>query len=98
MGIINIDMKIAKVQSKVLTTALNEKRKEFSILSMYLGDFKIDGDCIISQYIDADKIELKDAVFDYCFNERESESLFSLAERILGKKIIDMNVIKIISI
>jgi hypothetical protein len=93
----------ARIQSKVLTTALNNEHiKDFGVLSMYLQWFDKDGDCIISDYEitgeNEGRIGLKDALSDYFFNERESEGLWELAEKLLGKKIIDMKVIKIVSI
>lgn len=95
-------MKLAKIRSKVLTTALDEKHiKDFGVLSMYLQCFGKEGDCIISDFTrEGDKIRLglKDALSDYFFNERESEKLWELAEFLIGKKLIDMKVIKAVEI
>lgn len=89
-------MKICKVRSKVLITAL--RSKEYGVLSMYLGSVKIDKDdtFVCEMVKDENKWipELKLSLQDYFFNESESEKLWSLAETLLGRKYIDLNVTK----
>lgn len=89
-------MKICKVHSKVLITAL--RSKEFGVLSMYLGGVKIDRDdtFVCEMVQDGNKWipDLKLGLQDYFFNESESEKLWELSETILGKKFIDLNVVK----
>ena len=92
----------ARVQSKVLTTALNEEHiKDFGVLSMYLQWFDKDGDCFISDIREFDgksTTGLRLSLEDYFFNERESEELWKLAKKLLGKKTIDMKILKIVSL
>lgn len=89
-------MKICKVHSKVLITAL--RSKEFGVLSMYLGGVKIDKDdtfvCEMVQDENKWIPDLKLGLQDYFFNEPESKKLWSLAETLLGRKYIDLNVTK----
>lgn len=89
-------MKICKVRSKVLITAL--RSKEFGVLSMYLGGVKIDRDdtfvCEMVQDENKWIPDLKLGLQDYFFNEPESKKLWELSETILGKKFVDLNVVK----
>lgn len=94
--------KYARIQSKVLTTALDEEHiKDFGVLSMYLQWFDKDEDCIISDIKEINgkpTTSLSLALQDYFFNERESKKLWLLSEKIIGERTIDMKVIKIISL
>lgn len=89
-------MKICKVHSKVLITAL--RSKEFGVLSMYLSGVKIDKDdtFVCEMVKDENKWipDIKLSLQDYFFNESESKKLWSLAETLLGRKYIDLNVTK----
>ena len=91
-------MKYAKIRSKVLTEALKDHKK-FGVLDMYLNTFHKEGDCLISDVTEENgetRIGLKDAIFDYFFNERESKELWSLAEKLIGKRRIDMKIINVV--
>ena len=86
-------MKLARIQSKVLYTA----KQELPILNMYLSIFKTDQDCFITEIKD-NTTQLKAVLEDYCFNEKESEKIWSIAEKIRGTRAIDLKVIKTVEI
>lgn len=87
-------MLLAKVQSRVLSTA----RKELPVLNMYLSIFKItDQICFISE-VKNKEMQLKAVLEDYFFNEKESPKLWDIAEKIEGKKTIDLKVIALVEL
>ena len=98
-------MKIAKVQSKVLDEAL--KTKKFPSLRVYIAGFRgfertLDG-CFISKVIEncegSSILEIKLSLQDYFFNEyHESSSLWKFAEKLLGKQLVDLKVINIVTL
>ena len=98
-------MKIAKVQSKVLDEALKSKR--FPSLCMYISGFggfeRTDDRCFISKVVkDSDGspiLDIKLALQDYFFNEyNEYPSLWKFAENLLGKQLVDLKIINIVSL
>ena len=98
-------MKIAKVRSIVLSKALEDYRT-FSALHMYIagfGGFERDEEgYFISKIVDdcgTPTLDIRLALQDYLFNEyQEYDKLWELAEKILGKKTIDLDVIKIVEL
>jgi hypothetical protein len=80
----------------VLITAL--RSKEFGVLSMYLGGVKIDKDdtfvCEMVQYENKCIPDLKLGLQDYFFNEPESKKLWELSLKLLGRKFVDLSVVK----
>ena len=97
-------MKLYKVRSVVLSTALQpERRDEFSALRMYIDDFKRTEDgCFLTEINPSpysNELLLRDALSDYLFNEyQEYPKLWELAEKLRGKKSIDLDVVKVIEI
>lgn len=98
-------MKLAKVQSKVLDEALKTKR--FPSLHMYIAGFsgfeRTDDGCFISKIVkdsdDSPILEIKLALQDYFFNEyHEYSSLWKFAENLLGKQLVDLKVINIVTL
>lgn len=91
-------MKIARIRSVVLNKALQDK--SFFALRMYLDGVQRDnrnGDFIDELIVDEGKEipKFKLNLFDYCFNEQESERLYALAKELIGKETIDLQVISI---
>lgn len=86
-------MKLARIQSRVLYTA----RQELPILNMYLGIFKTEKDCIITE-VTKNSTQLKDTLDDYCFNEKESKKMWDIAEKLRGTRAIDLKIIKTVEI
>lgn len=86
-------MKLAKIQSRVLYIA----RQELPILNMYLGIFKTEKDCIITEVLEK-STQLKDVLDDYCFNEKESKKMWDIAEKLRGTRAVDLKVIKTVEI
>lgn len=86
-------MKLAKIQSKVLYAA----RQELPILNMYLSIFKTEKDCFITEVQDK-STQLRAVIDDYCFNEKESNKLWDIAEKIRGTRAVDLKVIKTVEI
>ncbi len=89
-------MVLLKVQSKVLSTAL--QNKEMHMLKMYLDSFQRteDGCFICREVNDPDDGLIPDirlSIFDYTFNERESEKIWKIAKEVLGKESIDFKTI-----
>lgn len=85
-------MKIAKIQSVVLSEAL--KTRQFFTLSCYLGNFMRNEGCFISQWNEAQRMwDIRCTLLDYISNEIESEQLFQLAEKLTGRKAIDLNIV-----
>lgn len=90
-------MKFARIKSVVLSKALQSK--EFKMLRMYLSNFKKEGEYFITSYNNyCDEWSLKSTLADYLFNERESESLWELAEKTIGSKKIDLTIIKVVEV
>lgn len=98
-------MKIAKVQSKVLDEAL--KTKKFPSLHMYIAGFggfeRTSDGCFVSKVVkDSDGspiLEIKLALQDYFFNEyHEYPNLWKFAEKLLGKQLVDLKVINIVTL
>lgn len=88
-------MKISRVKSQVLAKALDSK--QFGVLAMYLDSFTRKGDEFITDYQGED-MGIKLCLQDYCFNERESENLWKLAEEMRGAKKIDLKILKTVEI
>lgn len=89
-------MVLLKVQSKVLSAAL--QNKEMHMLRMYLGSFQRteDGCFICKEVNDPDDGIIPDirlSLFDYTFNERESKKIWKIAKEVLGKETIDLKTI-----
>lgn len=89
-------MVLLKVQSKVLSTAL--QNKEMHMLRMYLGSFQRteDGCFVCREVDDPDDGKIADirlSLFDYTFNERESKKLWQIAKETIGKETIDLKTI-----
>lgn len=89
-------MVLLKVQSKVLSTAL--QNKEMHMLKIYLDSFQRteDGCFICREVNDPDDGLIPDirlSIFDYTFNERESEKIWKIAKEVLGKESIDFKTI-----
>lgn len=90
-------MILLKVQSRVLSAALQDK--EMFALRMYLDSYKRteDGCFICREVNDPDDGIIPDirlSLFDYTFNERESEKLWQIAKEILGEESVDLKTIK----
>jgi len=90
-------MVLLKVQSKVLSTAL--QNKEMHMLRMYLDSFQRTEDgCFICREVndpeDGLVPDIHLSLFDYTFNERESEKIWQIAKEVLGKETIDLKTIK----
>jgi len=96
-------MKIAKIKSVVLDKALQD-RKNFWTLSVYLGEYRRTEDgCFISEIVkdcDGWTTNLRLSLHDYFFNEegQEAEKLWDLAEKLIGKKIVDFKCVKIVEL
>ena len=90
-------MLIAIVESKVLSEALKRKHDMFC-LNVYLSDYKrTEKGYFVCQVVkDGDKptLDIKLSLFDYTFNERESEKLWEIAKQVSGVETIDFNIIK----
>ena len=91
-------MKIAKVESKVLNEAL--KTKEFFGLDCYLCFFQRtpEGHFIsdITEFDGKPTLSIRLSLEDYLFNEgQEAEKIWDIAERINGKRTIDLKVLAI---
>lgn len=85
-------MKIGKIQSRVLSKALESKR--FFSLSCYLDSYKRQDEYFISiWHTDENMWDIRVTLCDYCANEPESEELFKFAEELTGKKTIDLTTI-----
>ena len=89
-------MVLLKVQSKVLSVAL--QNKEMHMLKMYLGSFQRTEDgCFVRKEVnDPDDGLIPDirlSIFDYTFNERESKKIWEIAKEVLGKETINFKTI-----
>lgn len=89
-------MVLLKVKSEVLNSALQDRT--MSALRMYLSSYKRteDGCFVCQETKDSDgKIipDIKLSLFDYTFNERESDKIWKIAKDLLGKEIIDLKTI-----
>ena len=89
-------MILLKVQSKVLSAAL--QNKEMHMLRIYLGSFQRteDGCFVCREVNDPDDGIIPDirlSLFDYTFNERESNKIWEIAKKVLGKETIDLKTI-----
>ena len=98
-------MRIAKVQSKVLNEAL--KTNEFPSLHMYIAGFggfeRTSDGCFVSKVVkDSDNkavLDIRLALEDYFFNEyHEYNKLWEFAEKIIGKKEVDLTVVNIVTL
>lgn len=98
-------MKLAKVKSVVLDEALKSRR--FQSLHMYIAGFggfeRTSDGCFISKVVkDSDNkpvLDIRLALEDYFFNEyHEYPALWEFAEKILGKKEVDLTVINIVTL
>ena len=98
-------MRIAKVQSKVLEEALRSKK--FPSLHMYIAGFggfeRTSDGCFVSKIVkDSDNkpvLEIRLSLEDYFFNEyHEYHQLWDFAEKVLGKKEVDLIVINIVTL
>lgn len=90
-------MVLLKVQSKVLSTALQDK--EMYMLRRYLSSFQRteDGCFVCREVNDPDDGIIPDirlSIFDYTFNECESKKIWKIAKEVLGKETIDLRTIK----
>ena len=89
-------MVLLKVQSKVLSAALQDK--EMHMLRIYLGSFQRteDGCFVCREVNDPDDGIIPDirlSIFDYTFNERESKKIWEIAKDTIGKETIDFKTI-----
>jgi hypothetical protein len=89
-------MVLLKVQSKVLSTALQDK--EMHMLRMYLDSFQRTEDgCFVCQEVndpnDGIIPDIRLSIFDYTFNERESKKIWQIAKETIGKETIDLKTI-----
>lgn len=98
-------MKLAKVKSKVLDEAL--KTNEFPSLHMYIAGFagfeRTSDGCFVSKVVkDSDNkpvLDIRLALEDYFFNEYyEYDKLWEFAEKVIGKKEVDLTVINIVTL
>lgn len=91
-------MKLARIKSVVITEAL--KSRNFFSLSCYLDSFtKTPENHFISPFHEDLKIwDLEACLMDYCCNEQESRELYNLAEKLIGKRTIDLQVLKEVTI
>ena len=98
-------MRLAKVKSVVLDAAL--KSDNFPSLHMYIAGFggfeRTSDGCFISKIVkDSDNkavLDIRLALEDYFFNEyHEYPALWEFAEKILGKKEVDLTVINIVTL
>ena len=85
-------MKIAKIKSIVLTEAL--RTRNFFALSCYLETFKQSEGCFVTTWNEQQGMwDIRCAILDYTCNEMESEQLFNFAEKLIGRKTIDLKVV-----
>lgn len=85
-------MKIAKIQSQVLSEAL--RTRKFFALSCYLGNFTRNEGCFVTTWNEQQGMwDIRCAILDYISNEMESEQLFDFAEELIGRKTIDLKVV-----
>jgi len=98
-------MELAKVKSVVLDEAL--KTKKFPSLHMYIAGFggfeRTSDGCFISKVVkDSDGspiLDIKLALQDYFFNEyHEYPNLWKFAENLLGKQLVDLKVMNIVTL
>lgn len=93
-------MKLAKVQSVVLTHCVSQP--EMQMLRMYLHDFEQEeNNCFICKVVKDNKglvLDIRLALEDYFFNEPESEGVWPLAEKLIGKREIDIKVLNVVTI
>lgn len=95
-------MKLAKVKSVVLDKAL--QTREFWTLSVYLDSYRRteDGGFLCEVVKDGDKpeLEIKLSLYDYFFNEEGGEALklWDFAEKTVGKKYVDIEVLNIVTL
>lgn len=93
-------MKLAKVQSVVLTHCVSQP--EMQMLRLYLHDFEQEeNNCFICKVVKNNEgpvLDIRLALEDYFFNERESEGVWPIAEKLIGEKKIDLKVINIVTL
>lgn len=90
-------MIVLKVKSAVLSAALQDRT--MSALRVYIGSYKrtVDNCFICEEVKDSDNKSIPDiklSLFDYTFNERESDKIWQIGKNLLGKEIIDLQIIK----
>lgn len=90
-------MKLAKIKSEVLDTALKNP-KRFSSLRMYTEHVKKTSDGLFICEVCEHTTELRLLLEDYCFNEPESEDLFNFAKELIGKSEIDMKMVNVVEL
>ena len=91
-------MRLARIQSVVLDKALESK--QFFALSCYLNSFgrTAEGQ-FISSFNDRENMwNLRVCIMDYCANEPESLKLFEFAQKLIGKKSIDILVVNTVEL
>lgn len=89
-------MILLKVQSKVLSAALQDK--EMHMLRIYLDSFQRTEDgCFVCREVndpnDGTIPDIRLSIFDYTFNEREAEKIWDIAKKTIGKETIDLKTI-----
>lgn len=89
-------MVLLKVQSKVLSAAL--QNKEMRMLKIYLDSFKRTEDgCFVCQEVndpDGGKTpDIRLSLFDYTFNESESKEIWKIAKEVIGEDSIDLKTV-----
>ena len=98
-------MKLAKVKSVVLDEAL--KSRKFQSLHMYIAGFggfeRTSDGCFVSKIVrDCDNkpvLDIRLALEDYFFNEaHEWNKLWDFAEKVIGKREVDLTVIKVVEL
>jgi hypothetical protein len=91
-------MRLARIQSVVLDKALQSK--QFFALSCYLNSFgrTAEGQ-FISPFNNRENMwDIKVCLMDYCANEYESVQLFEFAQKLIGKKSIDILVVNTVEL
>ena len=98
-------MRLAKVKSVVLDAALKSDR--FPSLYMYIAGFggfeRTSDGCFVSRVVrDCDNkpvLDIRLALGDYFFNEaHEWSKLWDFAEKVIGKREVDLTVIKVVEL
>lgn len=98
-------MKLALVKSVVLSKAL-EDPNEFSALHMYIAGFtgfeRDENGNFLTKIVDfcgKPTLDIRLALEDYLFNEyQEADKIWDLAEKTIGKKTIDLKVLKVVTL
>lgn len=98
-------MKLALVKSVVLSKAL-EDPNEFPALHMYIAGFggfeRDENGNFITKIVDdcgEPTLDIRLALHDYLFNEyQEADKIWNLAEKVIGRKSIDIKVLKVVTL